>query len=85
MTTEHQPATFTYAGYSTDQLKMAFDQVKNKSHWKNPVSATIFEDDLNIVSAAVAFYTGSNVEVTRTYKNGKVRIYAAGYFNAIGA
>lgn len=75
-----------YGGYTEAQLQEAFSKVRNKKHWKYPITATIQQSDFDVTSAAVTYFTGSHLEVVRVLKGGKrVRVEAAGYFAAVGA
>lgn len=78
-----------FCGYSTGTLSAAFDKVKSKTHWKNPVTAIIPVADFDVTSAAVSFYTGSELQWMREYKTGrnagKVRVFADGYYRVIGS
>ncbi len=73
--------------YTDEQMRAAFELVKNKEHWKNPVRATLpfttSEETLDIIFEAIIYYTGSFPEI---YKNKKgYRVEAEGYYNASGA
>jgi hypothetical protein len=72
-----------YLGYTRNQLEAAFKKVQNKTHWKNPISAIISEGDVNVVGAAIDFYTGGGAEFS-THSKG-VRVTAPGYYAIIGA
>lgn len=74
------------------RLSDAFDSVKNQQNWKLPVDAEIPPDaDLNLISEAVSFFTGSLPEFIplRTPDTGSdiagYRVVAAGYYAAIGS
>jgi cell division FtsZ-interacting protein ZapD len=69
------------------ERKRVFELVQNKEHWKNPIDATLdelSEADEKLLYDAVPFYTGSVPTITR-YKNGRVRVRAAGYYRTVGA
>ncbi len=73
--------------YTTEVLSSAFDKVKNKKHWKNPINIIVSildESELDIFYDAIVFYTGS-VPHFGPIKNNKVRIRADGYYAVIGA
>lgn len=72
-------------GYGEPALRAAFDKVKNKDHWKLEIRAVIPATELDVTSAAVSFYTGSALQVMRQFKNGRVRVWAAGYYAAVGS
>lgn len=68
------------------QLNDAFDQVKNKGHWKFPIDAIIDMTavDEDLYNDAIVHYTGG--VATFTYiGEGLTRITALGYYNVIGA
>lgn len=72
-------------GYAREQLEAAFKKVQNPKNWKLAVSGIIDEKDVALTSAAIAFFTGSAMDVTQKFKNGRVRIWAAGYYACIGS
>jgi len=65
--------------YSGEQLSIAFDSVKNKDHWKNPIDAIINVTDMDIVSEAIIYFTATEAEFGKP-KDGKVRVRAIGYY-----
>ena len=73
--------------YSDEQMKQAFDLVKDKEHWKNPIKVTLpfttSEETLDIIFEAVVYYTGSMAEIYKVKKG--YRVEAIGYFMAVGA
>lgn len=75
-----------FAGYTERELAAAFDSVKPAGNWKNPIDIilTLTEEQREAVSAAVAFYTGSETMFTDR-DDGKVRVRAAGYYLTIGS
>lgn len=68
-------------GYTTDQLKTAFDLVKNKEHWKYDIDAVIEADQVDVVSRAIPWYSGGGLMDFETLPNGKVRVRATGYWS----
>lgn len=70
--------------YFVSELRVAFDKVQNKDHWKNPIDAVILTKDIKITEAAIIHYTGSVPTFTRVDGN-NTRVKAAGYFATIGA
>lgn len=72
-------------GLTQEQLEAAFNKVKNPSHWKDRIDAVIDAADWDHVEKAVIYFTGSVPEVVETLADGKLRIVAAGYWEAIGA
>lgn len=75
---------FNQNGFSEIELSCAFDMVKNQDNWKEPIIADIHADDFKVVRVAVIFYTGSVTEQIGTNADGSIRIFAEGYYNAIG-
>jgi hypothetical protein len=74
------------------ELKTAFERVQPKTHWKDPINATVDLDawTMALVSEAVVFFTGSvphfkRLGGTTTGGIGRYHVTAAGYFNAVGA
>lgn len=77
--------TQLFGGFTIDQLKPAFDTVKNKEHWKNPIELILPSDcDQHLISSAVIFYTGSVPDFTRQH-DGRWHVYADGYYLTVGA
>ena len=70
-----------------EELSAAFDLVKDKERWKNPIDTTLDscdEEKQRLIEDAIIHFTGSVADVTRL-KDGKVRFCADGYYIAIGA
>ena len=82
-----------YEGYTTKQLKQAFEKVQNKTNWKLPVYGIVLGTDIAITKAAIIFYTGSIPKFTPKgikFKSDGVEkewnvVEADGYYEAIGA
>lgn len=73
-----------FQGYTRNQMKPAFDMVKNAEHWKNPIDAIVPKDtDTSLICAAIGFFAGSVAEVEEVSEG--YRITANGYFVDIGA
>ncbi|MFI5223015.1 MAG: hypothetical protein ACHQX3_02025 [Nitrospirales bacterium] len=69
------------------QLSAAFEKVRNREHWKNPINAKLKnqnEEDLAMIQEAVTFFTGSVAEIS-TNSAGMTRVQADGYFLTCGA
>ena len=62
----------------------AFDKIKKPGNWKGPIRATIPAEDYELAAAAVAYFTGSNLDITKN-KNNQYTVYAAGYYAVIGS
>ena len=73
-----------YAGYTHDELGDAFDRVKDKDYWKNPINATIKQEDYTVTAAAIIFFAGSNTEY-QDNGDGTLTISAPGYYVDIGS
>lgn len=65
--------------YSKEEMSAAFDKVEDKDHWKNPILATIHEDDLEVTAQAVKFYTATSLEVVERKPDGMILVGAIGY------
>jgi hypothetical protein len=73
-----------FFNYTQEELQQAFDKIKTPSNWKEPIQATIPAEDYNLASAAVAYFTGSQLEIEDN-TSGQYIVYAAGYYAAIGS
>ena len=73
-----------FFNYTQEELRQAFDKIKTPGNWKESIRATIPAEDYDLASAAVAYFTGSNLEITAN-KNNQYTVYAAGYYAAIGS
>jgi hypothetical protein len=75
-------------GYTPEQLRDAFDRVKNRANWKLPIARAfpegISEAERKVIDAAITFHTGSIAEWTET-ENGLWFVAATGYYAEIGA
>jgi len=71
-------------GYGEPALRAAFEQVQDRSNWKNPIDAIIRDTAKAVVCEAIVFYTGSVPKVTEL-GGGMIRVQADGYYVAIGA
>lgn len=75
-------------GYTQAQLKAAFDKVKNKRNWKNPIDALVDpSEDMRAINAAIVHFTGSPSDYVKVLRKGKemLRVRAAGYYACIGS
>jgi hypothetical protein len=66
---------------------VAFDKVKPTPNWKMPISQIIptpSPDELRAISDAVFWFCGCPTNFA-TLPNGKTRVTAIGYYNAVGA
>jgi hypothetical protein len=71
-------------GYTRTQLKAAFDLVADPTGWKRPINKVVPKNaDLDAITEAITFYTGSIARVAKTAKG--FRVSAAGYYLTIGS
>ena len=73
-----------FFNYTQEELQQAFDKIKTLGNWKEPIRATIPAADYNLAAAAVAYFTGSNLEIEDN-TNHQYTVYAAGYYAVIGS
>ena len=72
----------TFRGYTGAALRAAWDKVAPKSHWKDPICALVPADILDIVCAAIEFYTSTKPSVfVVDYDCKEFVVVAAGYRN----
>jgi hypothetical protein len=80
---------FEKMGYDECQkvLGPAFDKIKDKEHWKNPINAVIDRKDFKNCMNACVYFTGSNLTMVldNSLPDDKCRVRADGYYLAIGA
>lgn len=69
---------FEFRGFSENQLRTAMTAVEPASHWKDPIRRWIGNDDLAVTSAAVAFFTATEVRVVERTA-GQILVEADGY------
>jgi hypothetical protein len=62
-------------GYTKAELTAAFDKVKDKTHWKNPIDATIPVADVDITAKA-KFFRSSRAEDKKVM----MHVTAPGYY-----
>ncbi len=71
--------------FSETQLSDAFDLVKNREHWKGEISAIIFPVEVELVQAAISFYTATEMKIVGSrHEDGSPKmliVSAAGYWN----
>jgi hypothetical protein len=73
-----------YGGYTTDQLKAAWEMVRPPGNWKGPIDSTVPADaDLDAIAAACAFFAGSPVDIVKTERGH--RVTGPGYYVCIGS
>lgn len=68
-------------GYSQDALSAAFNAVQDKTHWKNPVNAIVDRDQIEILTRAIPWFTGTEAAFSDVDGDpDKVVVTAPGYF-----
>lgn len=68
-------------GFTIEQLQDAFDTVKDREHWKNPIDAVIDAGQREVLSRAIPWYTGTEAEFHAIEGDPcKLRVTAPGYF-----
>lgn len=65
-------------------LRYAFEMVENKANWKLPIDAKIAIGNRFLVGAAITFFTGSVPKFVPA-EPGMLRVYADGYYAAVGS
>lgn len=74
-----------YTDEYVEKMREAFRSVQDKENWKYPVDAVVPGDsDTRLISDAVVFFTGSLPELI-PLPDGKIRVTAIGYYNAVGS
>ena len=73
-----------FGDHTHEELKEAFAKVKNKKNWKGVINAKVDRANFNITFEAVAFFTGSQLEIVEVLGD-KYKVHAAGYYSAIGS
>ena len=68
-------------GYTVEQLKEAFQVVRNSGHWKENIDAVVDADLGPILRYAVPWFTGGMAPDVEDLGNGKIRVTAAGYWS----
>ena len=56
-----------------------FEKVQATSHWKDPIDAFVYSDDIILTAQAIRFYTVTEPVLERTHNPKWFRIKAAGY------
>ena len=64
--------------FSLAEIKKAFNKVQNPSDWKAPISATIKENEREVMAEAIKFYTATEAHF-RPAGPGLLSVYAKGY------
>jgi hypothetical protein len=72
-------------GYTSEQLKEAFELVQPKPHWKAEIQATVPSDtDMKLLDTAIIYYTGAGISYQERRTDG-IYVEAPGYWAIIGA
>lgn len=68
-------------GFTVDQIKTAFDAVKDSTNWKNPIDAVIDRNQMAVTGVSIPYYTGTKAMFEDVSgMPDKVRVLAAGYY-----
>lgn len=62
-----------------DELERAFEKVHPKGHWKNPISAVIDAQDVEVCTDAVIYYTGTVPVLSATSEPDRFLLESIGY------
>lgn len=66
--------------FTTEELAKAFEDVKDKEHWKNPIDAVVPLGQKDVLEKAIPWYTGTEPTFYDIDKEGYLRVTAPGYF-----
>ena len=72
------PENEIYKGFTESELKEAFDSVSNPKDWRAAINAIILRERLEVVVAAIEFYTAAPIEVKKINKT-HVQVISVGY------
>lgn len=68
-------------GFTIEQLTDAFDAVKDKAHWKNPIDATAELTMRGVLEHAIPYFTGTPADFDEIEGQPNViHVTAPGYF-----
>lgn len=77
-----------YLGYTQAQMEDAFEFVKPKNGWKNPIKAVVDSAnpkiDINAILASIDYFCGGGGFSIPVEGSTKVKICAPGYYSIIG-
>lgn len=75
-----------YSNEYVERMREAFRLVQDRDNWKMPVDAVIPDTPgiRELVSDAVIFFAGCLPEII-PLPDGKIRVTAIGYYNAVGS
>lgn len=67
-------------GFTTIELQKAFLAVANDENWKNPIDRIVDESQVEILTAAIPWMTGTEATFLPANEPGKIRVKADGYY-----
>lgn len=67
-------------GYTTEELREAFNKVADKEHWKNDIDVVVPANLKDILGYAVPWHTGGKVEIV-DLNDGMIHVVAPGYWS----
>lgn len=68
-------------GYTLDQLKEAWDLVKDKEHWKKDIDAVVPAELQPVLGYAIPWFAGGGEIEFLDAGEGKIRVVASGYWS----
>jgi hypothetical protein len=68
-----------YKGYTVEQLKTAFDAVKDPTDWKAEIAVSVTGESVMPVVAAIEFYTATTPDVRLDVMTMRYYITSIGY------
>jgi hypothetical protein len=74
--------------YTQYELASAFTLIANKSHWKDPIKATIARSDLGICHASAVHFTGGGIDEVSANEQATpptVTVSGEGYYIHVGS
>jgi hypothetical protein len=74
-----------FGAFRVGDLRAAFDRVAPAGNWKGPIACTCPGELVNMVCAAIVFFTGSTPRVDLDVRAMEYHITADGYYAACGA
>lgn len=68
-----------YKNYSLEDLKSAFDKVADPDDWRGEIATSMPGECVNLVVAAIQFYTATNPKVALDIKTMRYLVTSKGY------
>lgn len=65
--------------YTIKQVRVLFDGVCRKDHWKNPITAKVEAKRARLLSDCIVFFHGGSVDVSEADADGNVTLTNNGY------